>query len=75
MQLHAEKARRKVGETRWSVRVSRGNYEQFGGQPERNELLDMLGDQDFGDSRPIVTVKSPPTTIKEAQQQAVAANK
>jgi len=70
----AAKARRKVGEARWSARVSRDNYQQFGGKPEPNQLLDMLGDQDMGDTRPIVTVKSPPVMTKETQQ-AVDANK
>ena len=74
VQLHAEKARRKVGDARWSARLSRDNYMQFGGKPQPNELLEMLGDQDLGDNRPLVTVKSPPTMINETQQ-AVADNK
>ena len=58
-------ASQKVGELRWSVRVARNNYKQFGGKPKSSPLLDMLGDQDFGDKRPVVTVGSPPTMIKE----------
>ena len=71
--LFLEKAQHKVGETRWSFRIARCNYEQFGGVTEQSPLLEMLGDQDFGDNRPVVTFKRPPSStakIQEAEQAA-----
>jgi len=55
---------------RWSVNVGRKNYEQFGGVPRPSQLLDLLGDQDFGDGRPVVTTKRPPAAIKAAEKAA-----
>jgi len=71
MRLSA-KAGRKVGELRWSVRVARNNYKQFGGKPEPSPTLERLGDQDFGEKRPVVTVHSPPTIVKPTQTTAAA---
>ena len=70
MVRRAEKARERVGELRWSVRIARKNYEQFGGVPGPSELLDKLGDQDFGEKRPVLVVKSSPRTIREAEKTA-----
>ena len=67
MNLPAE-ASRKVGELRWSVHLARKNYRQFGGAPEPNATLEMLGDQDFGDRRPLLVVTSAPMKIKQAMR-------
>ena len=64
------KARRRVGELRWSVRIARNNYKQFGGVLQPNALLDMLGDQNFGERRPAVITRVPPAKIKEAERAA-----
>jgi len=67
--LPAEASRR-VGELRWSVQLSRKNYQQFGGVPAPNATLEMLGDQDFGDQRPVVVAMSSPMKIKAAVRAA-----
>jgi len=70
------KARRRVGALRWSVGVARNNYMQFGGKPKPSPLLEMLGDQDFGEKRPVVGIKGPPGMIvKETDTQQAAASK
>jgi len=38
--------------------------------PGPSELLDKLGDQDFGEKRPVVVIKSSPRTIREAEKTA-----
>ena len=68
---HAAKARERIGDLRWSLHVARLNYQQFGGQLDTgHRLLDMLGDEDLGDQRPVVTTASPPDKIKEAERAA-----
>ena len=66
-----ETARRRIGELRWSVWIARKNFEQFGGVPEPSPLLEMLGDQDFGEQRLIPVTKRSPATIKEEQAAAI----
>jgi len=52
------------------VRIARNNYKQFGGVLQPNALLDMLGDQNFGERRPAVITRVPPAKIKEAERAA-----
>jgi len=69
--VDAAKARRRVGELRWSLRVARLNYEQFGGRLDpTHPLLDMLAHDDFGDQRPVPVVVSPPADRIEAEKVA-----
>jgi len=67
----AAKARRSIGELRWSLHVARLNYQQFGGQLDTSHrLLDMLADDDFGEIRPVVTMASPAAKRAEAVKAA-----
>jgi len=66
-------AGRQVGELRWSFGVARKNYAQFGGEPGTSPVLEMIGDQDFGEQRPMIVTKSPPATVKELKEAQGAA--